>query len=86
MEFERALAVNVLGCFLCYMTMALFSDIHSSPLPNNLVFMLVGVVTSIGLSSREVLARSRSYGKLGIRGKRPLAGGEKAPVVCASGP
>ena len=71
MEFERAYAVSTLGCFLCYLVIAMFSDIHSSPLHNNLVFLLVGIVASISARSRNPLGGDEGTVQAPNRGKTP---------------
>ncbi len=74
MEFERAYAVSTLGCFLCYIIVAVFSDIHSSPLNNNLIFLLVGIVASISSRTRNLLVADAPN----LRNK-PAGLGERLP-------
>ena len=62
-EFERHFVVATLGCLLCYLTMACFSDIHSSPMHNNLVFLLIGISSSILSHTQETLNPTNGYGQ-----------------------
>jgi len=61
MEFEKHFVVATLGCLLCYLIMACFSDIHSSPMHNNVVFLLIGISSSISSHAQEVSGSADGY-------------------------
>lgn len=72
LEFERGFTISALGCLFCYMTMALFSDIHSTPLINNLVYLFLGIVASMLSWSRNLLGPDAKSRQDSFHGKTPV--------------